>query len=122
MQETVERKEIETRNNLRESKMRQSTLFPDDMVVAMTQDLAGVGCSRYREEAKNFVKTLLSGERYVEFRNIWPAVMEEMPMRRPHINRLVNEMKSQGIVAFELPPRRRIPQPETRISLVGTNL
>lgn len=122
VQETVERKEIETRNNLRESKMRQSTLFPDDMVVAMTQDLAGVGCSRYREEAKNFVKTLLSGERYVEFRNIWPAVMEEMPMRRPHINRLVNEMKSQGIVAFELPPRRRIPQPETRISLVGANL
>ena len=121
-QAKVERKEIETRNDLLKSRKCQSTLFPDDMVVAMAQDLAGVGSLRYREEAKDFVKTLLTGEHYIEFGNIWPAVMEKMPMRRTHVNKLVNEMKSQGVVTFELPRNRRVPQPETRISLAGTGL
>ena len=36
VQEKVERTEIETRSDLLESRSRQTTLFPDDMVVAMT--------------------------------------------------------------------------------------
>ena len=122
VQEKVERKEIETRNNLLESRRRQSALFPDDMVVAMTQGLAGVGSVRYREEAKEVVKNLLTGKRHVEFKDIWPVIVERMPMRRTHVNKLVNEMKSQGVVAFDLPPKKKVPQPETRISLVGASL
>ena len=119
VQARVEQTEIETRNGLLASKKRQNTLFPDDMVVAMQQDLAGVGSSGYRKEAKDLVKTLLSRERYVEFRNIWPAIIEAVPMRTTQVKKVVAEMKTQGIVTFDLPPKKRTVQPETRISLAG---
>ena len=118
VQEKVERTEIKTRNDLLASKNRQSTLFPDDMVVDMTRDLAGVGCTRYRDEAAAQVADLLSNEGEVEFARIWPSVLEAVPLRRTHVNTLLARMRAGGAIAYELPPRKRVPQPQTRISLV----
>ena len=118
VQEKVERTEIATRNDLLESKKRQSMLFPEDMVVAMTHDLAGVGCSRYRDDAAAHVKNLLSSSDNVEFARIWPSVLEAVPLRLPHVNKVLAKMKAEGAIAYELPPRKRVPQPQTRISLV----
>ena len=117
VQEKVERTEIKTRNDLLASKNRQSMLFPDDMVVDMTRDLAGVGCTRYRDEAAAHVEDLLSNEGGVEFAQIWPSALEAVPVRLTHLNKVLTKMKANGTIAFELPPRKRIPQPDTRISL-----
>jgi len=117
VQEKVERTEIATRNNLLESKKRQSMLFPEDMVIAMTQGLAGVGCSRYREDAADHVMEFLSRRGRIEFEQLWPTVLEAVPVRLTHLRRILAKMKAEGMIAFDLPPRRRIPQPRTRISL-----
>ena len=117
VQEKVERTEIKTRNDLLASKNRQSMLFPDDMVVDMTRDLAGVGCTRYRDEATAQVKYLLSNEGGVEFAEIWPSVLEAVPVRLTHLNKVLAKMKADGTIAFELPPRKKVPQANTRISL-----
>ena len=117
VQAKVERTEIETRSDLLETKSRQTTLFPDDMVVAMKQDSAGVGCTRYRHDAAACVTDLLSGQDGVEFAKIWPSVLEAVPVRRTHLNQVLAKMKAERAIAYELPPRRRVPQPQTRISL-----
>ena len=117
VQEKVERMEIATRNDLLESKNRQSMLFPDAMVIAMTQDLAGVGSSRYREDAANSVTDLLSSRDGLEFEKIWPRVLEAVPVRATHLKNVLTKMKTEGTITFELPPGKRVPQPQTRISL-----
>lgn len=117
VQEKVERTEIATRRSLLETRTRQTTLFPDDMVAAMNQDLAGVGCKQYREGAAACLTDLLSGQDSVEFAKIWPSVLEAVPVRRTHLNRVLARMKAEGAIAYELPPRKRVPQPQTRIFL-----
>ena len=52
VQEKVERNEIELRNQLRDSDSRLFSLFSDDEVVAMQQNVAGVGCPRFRGDAE----------------------------------------------------------------------
>ena len=41
-------------------------------------------------------------------------------MRLTQIKNLVNAMKERGTVTFVLPPRKRVPQPETRIFLTDS--
>ena len=117
VQYRVERTEIEIRNDLLASKNRQSMLFPDDMVVDMTRDLAGVGCTQYRDEATAQVKNHLFSEREVEFAEIWPNVLEAVPVRLTDLKSVLTKMKTDGTITFELPPRKRVPQPQTRVSL-----
>ena len=117
VQEKVECTEIKTRQHLLASNNRQSMLFPDDMVIDMTRDLAGVGCTRYRQEAAAEVKRLLSNETGVEFQRIWPSVLETVPVRLTHLYKVLTKMKAEGTIAFELPPRKKVPRPHTRISL-----
>ena len=119
VQEKVERTEIETRSDLLESRSRQTTLFPEDMVVAMTQGLAGVGCTRYREDAAVRVRDLLSGRDGIKFAELWPRVLEAVPVRLPHLNEILASMRAEGAITFTLPGRKRVPQPDTRISLAG---
>ena len=119
VQEKVERTEIETRSDLLESRSRQTTLFPDDMVVAMNQGLAGVGCTRYRQDAAARVRDLLSGRDGIEFAKLWPRVLEAVPVRLTHLNEVLAEMKAEGAITFTLPGRKRVPQPSTWISLAG---
>ena len=100
VQERVERTQIETRTELLESRRRQSMLFPDDMVVAMARDLAGVGCPQYQEDAAAHVKDLLSSSDNVEFARIWPSVLEAVPLRLTRLRQL-----SVNFVDFHFFPR-----------------
>ena len=84
-------------------------------------DLAGVGCSRYRDDAPAHVKNLLSKHGGVEFAVIWPSVLETVPVRLTHLKKILAKMKAEGTIAFELPPRKQVPQPHTCISLPGPN-
>ena len=117
VQAKVERAEIEMNNKLRDPNDRRPSLFSEDEIVDMQQDLAGVGCPRFQREAEERVKKLLVEGISVAFNEIAACVLEEVPMRVTEVRLLLVEMKKLGIVAFDLPPRRRVPQPETRISL-----
>ena len=118
VQAKVEHTEIETRNRLRDSSNHQVRLFSDDEIATIHQETAGVGCLRYQREAESHVKDFLSDRRTATFDAIATEILEATPIRLKQIRRLVDAMKRRGIVAFDLPPRKRLPQPETPISLV----
>ena len=119
VQEKVERAEIEVRTRLRDPDGQHLSLFTEDEIVAMQQNLSGVGCPRFQQEAEERVKELLSSRHSATFNVIATDVLEKVPMRLTQLKSLVSAMKNRGIVEFALPPRRRVPQPQTRISLVA---
>jgi hypothetical protein len=117
VQEKVERTEIETRNQLRNPGDQQVGLFSDSEIAAMQQNAAGIGCPMYQREAETRMKEFLAGRPFVEFSEIATEILEAVPMRLTQLNKLVNELKEKGVITFDLPPRKRVPQPNTRISL-----
>ena len=38
-------------------------------------------------------------------------------MRLTQIKALLKDLMNQGLVSFELPPRKRVPEPDTQISI-----
>ena len=119
VQAKVERTEIETRNRLRDSSNHQVGLFSDDEIATIHQEAAGIGCLRYQREAEALVREFLSGRRAAPFGAIATEILEATPIRLTQLRRLVDAMKRRGLVAFDLPPRKRVPRSETRISLAG---
>ncbi len=118
VQEKVEQEQIKTRRKIQEEKEKQIRLFPGTMDVEIQQDLAGVGSSRFRQEAEDAVTCLLSREESLRYGDIWPHVIERISMRQIHVKGLIRDMRDRGIVEYELPQRKRTLQPETRVSLV----
>ena len=117
VQEKVERAEIETRNQLRNSGSPQVGLFSDSELAAMQQNAAGVGCPKYQTEAERRIKNLLSARNVETFGKISAEILEAVPIRLTQLKTLVGRMKENGLVRFELPPKKRVPQPETRMEL-----
>ncbi|MBK8211687.1 MAG: three-Cys-motif partner protein TcmP [Rhodospirillales bacterium] len=95
VQEKVERKEIETRNQLRNSDNQQVGLFSDTEIAAMQQNAAGIGCPKYQREAGSTHKGLLAGRSFVLFGAIATDLLETVPMRLTQVKRLVNELKER---------------------------
>ena len=118
VQEKVERAENRTRHQIRGSIGQQDSLFSDDEVAAMQQDVAGIGCPRFQREAETRVKEFLASRPFATFSAVATDVLEAIPIRLTQFKNLVNAMKKQGFIAFELPPLKRVPQPDTRVSLV----
>lgn len=119
IQGKVERLEIEAHDQLRIMDNYQTSLFTDDEIVAMKQDSAGIGCSMYQHKSEQRIIELLSGESEITFSTVSTDILENVPMRLTQIKKLANKMKQQGTISFELPPGKRVPQPETRISLAN---
>lgn len=117
VQEKVERTEIETRNQLRNSGDQQVGLFSDSEIAAMQQNAAGIGCPIYQREAEKRIEELLTSRPFAPFSAIATDVLEAVPMRMTQLKGLVNTLKEKGVVTFDLPFRKRLPQPQTRVSL-----
>ena len=119
VQAKVERAEIETRSQLRDPHGHQAGLFSDEQIVEMQQDATGVGCPRFQREAEACVEEFLAGRRSAPFSAIANEVLEAIPIRMTQIKGLLKDMKQRGTIAFDLPPRKRVPQSGTHISLVA---
>jgi three-Cys-motif partner protein len=117
VQGKVEQTEIEMRNKMRNSGVQQACLFSDAQIVAMQQNDAGIGCPKYQREAKKRIGDFLVDRRQDSFSAIAADVMELIPIRLTQLKEVVKELKEQGVVSFDLPQRKRVPQPETRIVL-----
>ena len=118
VQAKVERREIEMHRQLRDQDGHHPSLFSESEIVAMQQNAAGVGCPAFQRSAEELIKELLTDKHRVAFHDIVREVLEDIPIRLTQIKSLVNQMKKRGVVAFDLPRRKRVPQPETSITLV----
>lgn len=117
VQAKVERTEMETRNQLSRAGSEQTGLFSDSQLATMHQRSVGIGCPAYQREAERHIREYLSDRSFADFYAVSVHVMEAVPMRLTHVKTLVTKLKKKGVVAFDLPPRKRVPQPETRIRL-----
>lgn len=116
----VERQEIETRNTLRNLGDHQISLFADGEIAAMQQHAAGIGCPRFQREAEERFIELLGEHGSMMFGDIAPDILERTPIRLTQLRTLTNEMKRRGTILFDLPLRKRVPQPSTQITLART--
>lgn len=117
IQAKVEEQEMRIRHDIREEEANQGSLFSAADHVEIEQQRKGVGCARYRRLAEERIHEVLQDRLDVRYSALRPHLMEYVPIRKPQVNELVCEMKKRGKVAFDLPPRKRVPQLDTIISL-----
>jgi three-Cys-motif partner protein len=115
VQEKVEKQEMEMRHNLREGDSPQVSLFSAEDIAAIQQEQKGVGCKANRAIAEDVIVDFLQGRSHAFPGPMVNKAMEEVAIRRPHLNKLLMDMRDRGVVKFELPPRKRVPQTNTRI-------
>jgi len=118
VQEKVEKEELEMRHNLREGESpQQACLFSSADIAAIQQEQKGVGCKANRERAEKIIVAFLQGRKRALSGPIYSKAMEEVPIRRTQLNKVLIDMRNRGVVNFELPPRKQVPQPNTVICL-----
>jgi three-Cys-motif partner protein len=118
VQEKVEKQELEMRHNLREGDSPQVSLFSSADIAAIQQEQKGVGCKANRVRAEAIIVDFLQGRNRAFPGPIYNRAMEEVPIRRTHLNKLLMDMRERGIVSFDLPARKQVPQLDTAISLL----
>lgn len=118
VQGRIERIEIETRNRARKSGGQEISLFSGEEIAAMQQNAAGIGIPRFQRETEECIREFLSSRVANSISAIWPETLEIAPIRWTQLRTLVLKLQNKGIGSFDLPPRKRVPQPETLISLV----
>ena len=117
VQAVVERQEIEMRTNLRVGEDPQISLFSALDIAQMQQEAKGVGCRLYQQRAEERIIGMLRGRSPLEFSEVCSEVMEAIPIRKTQMNTLCVQMKARRMLAFDLPPLKRVPQEETMLSL-----
>ena len=116
VQEKVEKQEMEMRHNLREGDNPQVSLFSAEDVAAFQQEQKGVGCKANRDSAEAVIVDFLQGRSHAFPGPMLNIAMETVPIRRTQLNKLLIDMRQRGVVHFDLPPRKRVPQIDTKIA------
>lgn len=116
VQSPVERLEIMTRTNVLNK--GKNTLFDNtDELTDIDHRSEGIGSEKYLKEAQNRIEQHLVQNGPSGFRDMSIIILEYVSIRQTQLNDLVKQMKRQGIVTFDLPPNKRIPQNNTVISI-----
>ena len=114
VQEKVELEQLQTRSQLRDEDQNQVSVS----LAKLDQENYGIGCSKFQKEAEALIISRLSRAEVLNFFTIATEILESIPMRMPHINKLVNDMKKRRVITFDLPSGKRVPQEGTMISLI----
>ena len=118
VQEKVEKQEMEMRHKLREGDSPQVSLFSAEDVAAFQQEQKGVGCKANRTLAEAVIIDFLQGRAHAFPGPLINVAMENVPIRRTQLNKLLIDMRERNVVGFDLPTRKRVPQIDTQIALV----
>ncbi len=115
VQKNVETTAVSTRQDVKAEKSGQPFLFPSNQLAEFEAARDGVGCPVHRTRASNLLLGIVAKSPGIGFERLSGAVMEEVPVRATDLNRIAMELHKTGKIGFELPVRKRMPIPETRI-------
>lgn len=115
VQEKVEKEAVRTRHAIQTEESGQSQLFPEDQIIAFETDRDGVGCSAHMGCATDLLLRTVSERPGIAFSTLASDVMEQVPVRTTHLNRIAAAQRKAGFLRFELPNGRRTPGPETKL-------
>ena len=114
----TEQTEIEMRNERNKKYSNHPRLFSDDLIVELQQKTMGVGCHSNQKEAEQRIFNLLNDQQSILFEDLAIDILENVSIRKTQLNKLVNKLKQQKRICFELPGQKRVPQPKTKIKIV----
>ncbi|WP_306112117.1 MULTISPECIES: three-Cys-motif partner protein TcmP [unclassified Roseovarius] len=115
VQEKVEKEAVRTRHAIQTEESGQSQLFPEDQIVAFETDHDGVGCSAHVGWATELMLRTVSQRPGVAFGSLASEVMEQVPVRTTHLNKIAAKNRKAGLLRFELTKGKRTPSPDTKI-------
>ena len=93
----------------------QSQLFPEDQIIAFETDRDGVGCSAHIGWATEILLSTVSKRPGIAFSTLASEVMEQVPVRTTHLNKITMANRKAGLLCFDLPNGKRTPSPETKL-------
>ena len=117
-QATVERRENATRDQMLNERDSQESLFSHEEIAVIQQHRDGIGCPMFQRQAEARIVELLSETGSATFQILATDILENVPMRLTQIKSLVKRMKDRKEIYYGLPPRKRVPNAETIVSLV----
>lgn len=117
VQEQVEKQEMEMRQNLRDGDNPQVSLFSAEETAAFLQKTKGVGCKFNQDRAEAIMVDFLRGRTFSFPGPMYHAAMEAVAIRRTQLNTLLLDMRSRGVVRFDIAPPKRVPQDFTQVFL-----
>jgi three-Cys-motif partner protein len=115
VQEKVEKEAVRTRNAIRTEESGQSQLFPEEQIIAFEMDRDGVGCSAHIDGAAELLLRIVSERPGIAFGTLAGEVMEQVPVRTTHLNKIAMAKRKVGLLAFDLQDGKRTPSSGTRV-------
>ena len=116
-QPKIEEKQTEVRREIRENKTGLVSLFRLADLVKFDQQQKGVGSDQCKLSAKKQIVEMLKEHSSMLYSELWPRIIENVAMRQIQVKGLVHEMKNDGLVYYDLPKGKHMPQPKTQIRL-----
>jgi three-Cys-motif partner protein len=113
--EKVELSEIRTRNTISEEESNQPGFWSKVEESESQQRAIGIGSASQRYASRCLVTEAVAHDP-VRFEDLAAQVMEARAMRLTQTKDLLNDMRREGLVAFDLPGKTKKPQPDTIIS------
>ena len=115
VQKEVEAEVARLRHDIWTRKKRQDPLIPEEQMVASETSHSGVGCQDHMNSATERLLHLASERRGAEFGTLAFEVMEQVPVRMTHLNKIAMAQRKTGRLSFDLQDRKRKPNSDTRI-------
>ena len=114
VQEKVEKEAVRTRHAIKTGESGQWQLFPEDQIIAFETDRDGVGCSAHVGWATELLLRTVSQRPGIAFGPLASEVMEQVPVRTTHLNKIATTNQKAGLLRFDLPNGKRTPSAETK--------
>lgn len=114
VQEKVEKEGFWVRQSIRAHETGQPSLS-DDIFNEFDASREGVGSPANVRWGTKTVLQAVSARPGITFERLAADVMEQVPLRIPHLKKIVMDQKKDGLLRFDLPRGKRTPPPETQI-------
>jgi len=115
VQEKVEKEAVRTRHTIQTKESGQSQLFPEEQIIAFEMDRDGVGCSAHMEWARQRLLHIVSERPGIPFGTAAAVVMEQVPVRTTHLNKIAIAQRKIGLLRFDLQDGKRTPNSDTKL-------
>lgn len=115
VQEKVEKEAVRTRHIIQTEESGQPQLFPEDQIIAFETDRDGVGCPAYMGWATELLLRTVTQRPGIAFGALASQVMEQVPVRTTHLNKIAATSRKAGLLRYDLPDGKRTPAPDTKL-------
>ncbi len=114
VQEKVEKEGFRVRQSIRTNQSRQPSLS-DELFIELDASREGVGSPANRHWGAETLLHAVVARPGISFERLAPDVMEHVPLRTTHLNKVIMDQRKVGLLLFDLPPGKRTPSPATQI-------